>query len=431
MLKFILYFSICANLYASTNSPILNLQNEFISIAEKSLPAVVVIERKEEVEKDGKKEIITSGHGSGFIVTKDGYILTNNHVIKNCYKLIVKLQNKEEYEAKIIGEDFKTDLAVLKIDIASCADGNSKKEFSILELADSSKVKVGQWAIAIGAPFSLDFSMTVGIVSQKGRMLDANTYEDFIQTDASINPGNSGGPLLDISGKVIGVNDLIYSKNGTNSGIGFAISSNLAKDILHQLIKYGEVIRPWMGVDCSDLNNAQKKKITEGVFIHKVYKDNPAEKAGIKKGDVFTKINNLPIINLKDFQKRFLKYRPNDKIKITLIRDEKELSFNITLIKQRKNEKKGDERIEIDENQPLFEYGILITEGKNKIVIKEIIKGSKADDVGIKPNMIILAIGRKVIKNREDIKNAIYKVRKKFSLIAENKKGKVFFNLIK
>ncbi|MBN2419995.1 MAG: trypsin-like peptidase domain-containing protein, partial [Deltaproteobacteria bacterium] len=222
------------------------------------------------------------GLGSGFIIDKDGYILTNNHVVEGAQKIVVTLSTDEkEYEAEVIGRDPKTDLALIRVD--------ANLDVEPLSLGNSDDIKVGDWVVAIGSPFGLGHTVTAGIVSAKYRRIGIGAYDDFIQTDASINPGNSGGPLLSIEGKVIGINSAIFSQSGGNVGIGFAIPVNMVKDLLPQL-KKGKVVRGWLGVVIQEITPDLKEMLglekNAGALVSDVSEDSPAADAGIKRGDV-------------------------------------------------------------------------------------------------------------------------------------------------
>jgi serine protease Do len=233
-------------------------------------------------------------------------------------EITVKLYDGREFKAEVVGTDQKTDLALLKV--------NSGTKLPVLEFADSDKVKVGHWSIAIGAPYSFDYSMTVGIVSQKGRSVGINAYKNYIQTDAAINMGNSGGPLLNLDGDVIGVNDFIVTGNGYsqgNIGLGFAIPSNMAKDVMEHLMKGGKMVRPWIGIGMEPMSPEMKKqsKCENGVMVREVHVGNPADKAGIEPGDIIISIEGQPVNQPRDVQFAVLKHNPGDKIIFTVMRD--------------------------------------------------------------------------------------------------------------
>ena len=238
----------------------------------------------------GQREYKQHGLGSGVIVSADGYILTNNHVVGNAEEIHVTLQDKREFTAKVIGKDAKTDLGLIKID--------TKDALPVAPLGDSNTTDVGDWVIAIGNPFNVGMTVTAGIVSAKGRILGGD-YDDFIQTDASINPGNSGGPLINTRGEVIGINTAIYSRTGANNGIGFAIPIDMARNVMDQLKAHGRVIRGWLGVEIQevtpDLAQSFGLPKPEGALVASADKDGPAGKGGIERGDIVLSFNGHPV----------------------------------------------------------------------------------------------------------------------------------------
>jgi len=261
--------------------------------------------------------------GSGVIVDKEGYILTNNHVVEGADKVKVRLNDGREFIATIKGQDPRTDLAVLHI---------KAKDLPVARLGDSDKLEVGEWAIAIGSPFGLEHTVTVGVISAKGRSgLGTGTYEDFIQTDASINPGNSGGPLINIDGEVIGINAMIIQPG---TGIGFAIPINMAKQILNDLIKKGKVVRPWLGISAQDLTQELsehfKVKEKEGVLVSEVHPGTGAEKAGLVSGDIILSVDDKPIKNVSELVKEIQKKKVGEKVKLSIIREGKPLVIEVT-----------------------------------------------------------------------------------------------------
>lgn len=269
-----------------------SLQDAYAAIAEKAFPAVVVVGNY----RYNGRTFVRTGVGSGFLVRADGTIATNYHVIKNAAAIAVKLSDKEVIPAKVIASDPDIDLAVIRIYVS--------RKLPYLKFADTAKVKVGHYAIAIGAPFSLSHTMTTGIVSHKGRKLNGGYYEDYIQTDASVNPGNSGGPLLDIDGKVIGINSCILSPDGqVNTGIGFAIDGNLAKKRIDAMIRSSSKSRPVAGFGMRDTNPPG-----QGARVSRLVKNSAAEKAGLRIGDVIIKIGNRPTANIYDVQSVILNY---------------------------------------------------------------------------------------------------------------------------
>ena len=270
---------------------------------------------------------ISKGLGSGFIISKDGYLLTNEHVISGAQEINVYLTSrKDPYTAKVVGSDSELDLAVLKIDAGT--------DLPILKLGDSNEIKVGNWVIAIGNPYGLDHTVTVGVISAKGRpvTIDGNSYKDLIQTDASINPGNSGGPLLNLAGEVIGVNTAI---NASAQGIGFAISSSTVSQVLEQLLTNGKVVRPWLGVyiqpvtdEIADYYELGK---AEGVLVSAVQEDSPAEKAGLKRGDIILEYNKKPVKTTEGLQEEVKETVIGAKVTLLIHRDGKATAVTVTI----------------------------------------------------------------------------------------------------
>ncbi|MBN1573025.1 MAG: DegQ family serine endoprotease [Deltaproteobacteria bacterium] len=265
----------------------------------------------------------TQSLGSGFIITGDGYIFTNNHVIKNATEIKVTLHNEKTYNARVIGSDPKTDLALIKIDA-----GDS---LPTVNMGDSDYLKVGEWVLAIGNPFGLEETVTAGIVSAKGRVIGSGPYDDFIQTDASINPGNSGGPLFNIKGEVIGINTAIINRG---QGIGFAIPINMAKSLYPQL-KKGKVVRGWLGVVIQEITPELAKSLdlqnTTGVLIAEVMASSPAERAGLKRGDVIIEFNGKKIKKSKELPATVAMTPVGSKVNIKVLRDGKERVFPLTV----------------------------------------------------------------------------------------------------
>ena len=264
--------------------------------------------------------------GSGFIIKKDGTIVTNNHVIANADGIIVRV-NQKEYEAKVLGADPYSDVAVLKI--------QSSEKFKPVEFGNSDKARVGEWVVAIGNPFGLGGTVTSGIISARNRDINLTRYDDFIQTDASINQGNSGGPLFNMDGDVIGINTAIISPSGTSSGIGFAIPSNAASTIIDQLIKYGETKRGWLGVRIQQVTKeiATVAGLDEprGAFIGGVSEGSPAEKGGIKLGDIVLEFDGQKIKTMRNLPRVVANTKPNKKVGVKIWRDKKLIKKNLTL----------------------------------------------------------------------------------------------------
>jgi len=270
------------------------------------------------------------GQGSGFIISKDGYILTNNHVVGDADKITVKLNDGREFEAKRIGSDPKSEVAVIKID--------GPEDLPFLEAGNSSDLEIGEWVIAVGNPFGLAETLTVGVVSAKGRSnIGIAEYEDFIQTDAAINPGNSGGPLLNIEGKVIGINTAIYSRSGGYMGIGFAIPIDYAEIIKDQLVSKGKVVRGFLGIQLNredineDLAESFGLEKAGGVLIAEVIEDSSAQKAGLKPGDIILEINGDDVKNNRSFRNTVAMIEPGIKVTLTIFRDNMAKKVPVTI----------------------------------------------------------------------------------------------------
>lgn len=266
--------------------------------------------------------------GSGFVISPDGYILTNHHVVAEADEIMVQFTDKREYMARLVGSDAQTDIALIKIE-------DSKREFPSAVLGDSDELKVGDWVLAVGNPFGLGGTVTAGIVSAKGRFIKQSQYDNFIQTDASINPGNSGGPLVNIKGEVVGINSAIFSPSGGNVGIGFAIPINLAKKIIPQLKAQGKVTRAWLGVMVQPLTPELAESFglqsIRGALIAQVYPNTPAEKAGIKEDDIIIEVDSKPIEDHSDLMRTISLSPVGSTVSLTIIRKGNPIKINVTL----------------------------------------------------------------------------------------------------
>jgi Do/DeqQ family serine protease len=319
------------------------------------------------------------GTGSGVIISEDGYIVTNNHVIKDASELEVTLNNKKVYKAKLVGTDNKMDIALLKI------DADEKLPFSTF--ADSDNVKVGEWVLAVGNPYNLTSTVTAGIVSAKARNLDTKGIQSFIQTDAAVNPGNSGGALVNTNGELIGINTMISSPTGSYAGYSFAVPSNITRKIIEDIMEFGNVQRGILGVEITELNGTVSKELgvkqTEGVYVKKVNKNSGAEKAGITKGDIIIKLDNTSVSSFSELSGYINTKRPNDKVNVTLIRDGNTKSIPVVLVKNDmiKTELKGIEIENIeaqDKKKYRIDYGVKISDVINERLLpyKEELVGS-------------------------------------------------------
>ena len=409
----------------------------FASIAEKASPAVVTIKANQVVEGRGnvpnewpfgqqdeffdrffkryhqrqpeRKKYNRPVQGSGFIVSVEGYILTNNHVVENADDITVIMSDGREYEAELIGADADTEVAVIIIDA---------KDLHILELADSDTLEVGEWVIAIGNPFGLSHTVTAGIVSAKGRgRIGLAEFEDFIQTDAAINRGNSGGPLINLDGKVVGINTAILGPGG-NIGIGFAIPINMAKFVYEKLIKGETIKRGVLGVYIDDLNHDLAQSLglddTKGVIIEEVIKDTPAEKAGIKRYDVVVELNGQKVEMANDFKNRVAMLSPGTKVKLVVIRDGKKKTIKAELGDR-------DEQLQVA-NKPseaIKKLGLTVKnlteeladrlgyKDQDGVLVAAVESGSEAAQEGIRPGMLIMEVDRKPVRNTDDFEKAI------------------------
>jgi serine protease Do len=353
--------------------------------------------------------------GSGFIISSDGYILTNHHVIAGAQKIMVRLTDGKSYKAKVIGKDTKLDLALLKI---------NAKGLHPVKLGDSDKSRVGDWVIAIGNPFGLGQTVTAGIVSAKGRVIGEGPYDDFIQTDAAINPGNSGGPLFNVKGQVIGINTAIYTRSGGNNGIGFAIPINLAKDVLNQLRTTGHVRRALLGVGITKIDEDTMKaldlKSQKGALVSQVQAGSAADKAGIRPSDVIVMFNGHPIRKAHDLPFLVASSAPGSKATVGLIRNGRPLTLTVTLGKMPSgnakhasthNEGAGKPQLgmELQNLTPDIRES-LHTRVRHGVVVKEVIPGMPADRAGIQRGDVIYRVNGKDVDNM----NAFLRMAKHF-----------------
>lgn len=343
--------------------------------------------------------------GSGFIVSSDGYIMTNNHVVEKATKIQVTLHGGKKVLATVVGCDPKTDLAVIKID---------EKKLPSLPFGDSDKLEVGDWAIAVGNPFGLEASVTVGVVSAKGRnQLHITDFDDFIQTDAAINPGNSGGPLLNIDGEIIGINTAIVSGSGGYMGIGFAIPSNMASRIKDQLIKEGTVTRGWLGVSLQPLDEELAKyyhlENQQGALVSDVMKGSPAEKAGLKQEDIILAYNNTPVDNLSSFRNSVALMPPGTKLNLRVLREGKvkEIEVNIAVLpSEEKKVKSAKLGFDVESLTPEIARELGVSSDKG-LVVNKVDPGSPASMAAIRIGSVILAVNHKKVTTCEEFDLAV------------------------
>ena len=408
----------------SQNAILKQFSDQFADIAEKVNPAVVTIltEKKIDISQSNRsspqedlfryyfnqprqREYKTSALGSGVIVdSRKGYIITNNHVVEDVDEITVRLLDKSEYEASIIGKDPKSDLAVIQIKATGLRD---------IVLGDSDKLRVGEWVIAVGSPFSANLSHTVtaGIVSAKGRgnIIQGDIYEDFIQTDAAINPGNSGGALLNSTGDLIGINTAIYS-NGYfdrgNQGVGFAIPSNMVKKVMSDLINYGEVVRSYIGVQIQPVNDTAAKaldlKSRNGALVANVIDDGPADNAGIETGDVIVEFDGIKIQSVDHLRNNVSSSKPDKYYNLSLIRNGKKKSFRVKLAKMpnddqlamsTQSESASELGIEVSSLNRMNRQEFDIKDKDTGVLVTQIFQNTPADDAGIRVGDLITRVG--------------------------------------
>ena len=353
--------------------------------------------------------------GSGVIVSSDGYVLTNNHVVANADKLFVVIGDKQNFPAKVVGTDPQTDVAVVRIDA---------KDLPAAALGNSDAVNVGQWVIAIGNPFQLMHTVTAGIISAKGRSsVGLADYEDFFQTDASINPGNSGGALVDLSGNVIGINTAIASPSGGNIGIGFAIPINMAKQVMESLISKGKVVRGYIGVLPQDINENLAKalnlKSTAGVLVGDVTPKGPADQAGIKRGDVILSFDGKKVENATQLRLMIADTAPKASAKVSLLRQGKTIDVIITLAEKPKTPQEQAPEQEPPAGQTSEKLGLSLQElapdiagqlGYTKekgALVADIAPGSPAEDAGLERGDLIKEVNRAPVQSVKDFEKAI------------------------
>jgi len=353
-----------------------------------------------------QQEFRRRGLGSGFIISSDGYVVTNNHVVDKAEDIQVILEDGGKYKAEIVGKDSKTDIALLKI--------NPDEKLHAVELGDSDKLKIGDWVMAIGNPFGLGYTVTAGIVSAKGRSLGLGAYDDFIQTDAPLNPGNSGGPLFNLKGEVVGVNTAIVAGG---QGIGFSIPINMASHIITQLKESGKVTRGWLGVVIQSITPEIAQSLglsgTNGALVADVSKNGPADKAGIKRGDVIVGFNGNEIKDFSDLTKLVALSDPGSKVSLTILRNGEKSSIEITLGELKDTQKKPTELssakeldMEVQEITPDLANRYNLSQNKG-VIITNVARGTEAWEAGFRPGDIILQIDKKQINGLDDYNEAL------------------------
>jgi len=375
--------------------------------------------------------------GSGVIVSRDGYILTNYHVIEGGEEIKVTLFDKSSYTGKVIGIDPKTDLAVVKIDASG---------LPLAIWTDSDSLQVGEFVLAIGNPYGLSHTVTMGIISAVGRAnVGIADYEDFIQTDAAINPGNSGGPLVNIRGELIGINTAIFSRSGGYQGIGFAVPSNMAKSVFEQLVKSGKVIRGWIGVTIQDLNSdlatSFGMKNTNGALISDILIGSPAEKAGLRRGDVIISFGGKEIQNVSILRNMVARSTINSQVKVRVFRNRNIKEFNVSIVELPKEYRElPNEPAEEQANQEAlggitviqlnrdFARQLGLDTDERGVVIVNVEQGSPADEVGLRRGDVIQEIDGRPINSLEDFNKAADAIQKNTTIVLfVNRNGRKFY----
>jgi len=414
-----------------------DLTTAIADVAQKAMPAVVHIEVTQRVDvpspvlpfendpffryffggpqgpRSYKKEM--RGIGTGMIIDGEGHILTNHHVVSGATKITVKMTSGEEFEARIIGADPKTDLAVIKI--------KAPKDIPNLTFGDSNKLRVGEWVVAIGNPRGLEQTVTAGIISAKHRtgILDPSSYQDYIQTDAAINPGNSGGPLLNLTGEVIGVNAAIVSESGGFEGIGFAIPSNMAMAIADALIKTGRVVRGWLGLSVQEVTASLAKslslKVLKGALVADVVKGGPAEKAGIQRGDVIVNLEGGAVESANDFRNRIAASRVGRKVEIGLLRKGERITAQAmvaayeTTPLQAAVELRNKLGVEVKEIS-ILEARKSRLDSREGVILTKVDSRGPAGQAGLEPGDIIYQINNLAVRGLKDYSRILEQVRK-------------------
>jgi serine protease Do len=365
-----------------------------------------------------------NGVGSGFIIDNNGTILTNYHVVNEAQKITVTLSDGKTYDAKVIGKDQKTDIAVVKIDAG--------RDLPAVTLGDSDRLEVGEWVMAIGNPFGLDHTVTSGIVSAKGRQIGAGPYDNFIQTDASINPGNSGGPLLNLRGEVVGINTAIFSQSGGNIGIGFAIPTNSVKDLLPQLRDKGKVVRGYLGTTVQkitpEIADSLGLKQTGGALVADVVKGGPAEKAGVKAGDVIVEFDKKVIKDSADLPAAVARVAPGTSVQLKVTREGKQISLPITVGEMKDSEvvaaagQESDLGLTVQPVTPDIAQSLGLERAEG-LVVASVKPGSAADEAGLRSGDVITQVNRRAVKNLAEYNREISRNEKSKSVLFLVRRG--------
>ena len=426
--------------------------SSFADVLDRAEPAVVNIATVGRAEEAGEQETmqdflhrffgegprVQRSLGSGFIISPDGEIVTNNHVVQGAAKIRVRMANEEELEARVVGSDSKTDVALLRV--------KAPRPLPTLPFGDSDAVKVGDWVLAIGNPFGLTQTATAGIVSAKGRFLGEGPYDDFIQTDASINPGNSGGPLVNAKGEAVGLNSAIFTRSGGSVGIGFAVPINMAKFVVPQLADHGSVTRGWLGVTIQPLTADLAKTFGvsryDGALVSSVFDGSPAARIGVKSGDIIVEFDGQKISRTTDLSRLVAATPVGKGVTIRLIREGKPLVLTPTIARLTDKEETaaagggaGGKHTKLGlAVEPLTpdiarQLGVSIEHG---LVVREVQDGSPAAEAGIRPGDVISEVDRQPVNSVEDLRRAVEKRSEgKPTLLLVHRQGSALFLTIK
>jgi serine protease Do len=353
------------------------------------------------------------GLGSGFIIDAKGLVLTNNHVVENAEKITVKLSDEREFNAKVVGRDPKTDIAVIQIT-------EGKGSFPVAPMGDSSSLQVGEWVVAMGSPFGLDNTLTAGVVSAKGRQIGAGPYDNFIQTDASINPGNSGGPLVNLRGEVVGINTAIFSRSGGNLGIGFAIPIDSAKEILPQLIKSGKVTRGWLGVSIQrvtpELAESLGLEKSRGALVASVSEQSPAAEAGMKVGDVIIEYNGKPVEDSNHLPILVARTDIGKSVQAMVIRDKKRIPITIKVGELKEQEvvasapQTGKFGLTLQNVTPQIAESLGLNRASG-VVITAVEPQSAGAEAGLRRGDVVLEVNRKAIADTGEFQKLVGQIK--------------------
>lgn len=366
-------------------------------------------QRSERRKQDGPQRLRPTSQGSGFFISEDGFLVTNNHVVKDGASYTVVMDNGDELEAKLIGTDERTDLAVLKVD--------ADRKFTYVAFADDSKVRVGDWVVAVGNPFGLGGTVTAGIVSARGRDIGAGPYDDFIQIDAAVNRGNSGGPAFNLNGEVVGINTAIFSPSGGNVGIAFAIPASTAKDVVGQLMDGGSIRRGWLGVQIQPVTDEIAESVglkgAKGALVAEAQDKGPAKAVGIAAGDIITGVNGKDVANPRELSRQIAGIAPDSSVKIDVWRDGKTQTFDVKLGTLPGAEQQADAGKDSGGEQAspssLADFGLTVTpaeDGKG-LVVTDVDADSVAAERQVQAGDVIVSVNSTEVKSADDVAKAV------------------------